>query len=696
MESSKVWIIVVVVLLAACLCLCGICLLGGFAFYKFGSATPIISIPTLSEQNTGIPTNPFTQATHLPQPSATVAPEASATPEPQATPDSAAFQTLSDLDAANVPIGDPVDLIGRLEGVHNIPQTLPFPGIFKVGDQQKFWVSDNDTSVNRQATATLQYVTDHAYFWVENGITFNQQDLADLANTFNDKIYPTDREFFGSEWNPGIDNDPRIYILYTHGLGNNIAAYFSSIDSVPPQANPYSNGHEMFLINANSTSLDSDYTKGVLAHEFQHMIHWNLDRNEEGWMNEGFSELAAFLNGYDTGGFDSLFSADPDIQLNDWPNNSSATSPHYGSSFLFLTYFLDRFGENATKAVVASPENGLESIDTVLSSLNETNSVTSKPITADDVFADWAVANYLDDPSLLDGRYAYHNYPALPAFGDTEQVVNCQGETESHTVHQYGTDYIHFLCPGDFTINFQGSGVVKVIPEGAHSGNFAFWSNKGDESDMTFTHTFDLTKATGDISMDYYTWYDLEKDYDYLYLDASTDNGQSWQILTTPNCTTDNPSGNSYGCGYNGQSGGYIEQNVDLSQFAGKTVELRFEYVTDAAVNGEGLLLDDVSIPAIGYSTDFETDDGGWQADGFVRIDNELPQTYRVSLIHLADPISVDTYTVDPAQSLSLDVHLSSSQDSAILVVSGTTRFTRQPAPYTFSATVDYQGSSSS
>ena len=35
-------------------------------------------------------------------------------------------------------------------------------------------------------------------------------------------------------------------------------------------------------------------------------------------------------------------------------------------------------------------------------------------------------------------------------------------------------------------------------------------------------------------------------------------------------------------------------EEVDLSQFAGKKVQIRFEYITDAAINGEGFLLDDV------------------------------------------------------------------------------------------------------
>ncbi len=72
---------------------------------------------------------------------------------------------------------------------------------------------------------------------------------------------------------------------------------------------------------------------------------------------------------------------------------------------------------------------------------------------------------------------------------------------------------------------------------------------------------------------------------------------------------------------------------VDLSDYAGKEIQLRFEYITDAAVNGEGFLLDDVSIPAIDYFSDFETDLGGWQPEGWVRIQNRLPQTFELSLI---------------------------------------------------------------
>jgi len=83
------------------------------------------------------------------------------------------------------------------------------------------------------------------------------------------------------------------------------------------------------------------------------MIHWNEDRNEETWLNEGFSDLATFLNGYSIGGADTIYAQNTDIQLTDWPPKPQAD--HYGAAFLFMTYFLDRFGEKATQAVVSNP-----------------------------------------------------------------------------------------------------------------------------------------------------------------------------------------------------------------------------------------------------------------------------------------------------------------------------------------------------
>jgi hypothetical protein len=191
------------------------------------------------------------------------------------------------------------------------------------------------------------------------------------------------------------------------------------------------------------------------------------------------------------------------------------------------------------------------------------------------------------------------------------------------------------------------------------------------------------------LSLNYWTWYDIEKDWDYVYLEASTD-GEYWQILNTPSGTSENPQGNNYGWAYTGASGGdskpvWIHETVNISQFAGQKLSLRFEYVTDSNVTGEGFLLDDLSIPEIGYSTDFETDNSGWQADGWVRIQNILPQTYGLALISTGDDTRIKYITIDPDITADIPITIGSGVDDVTLVVSGTTRFTRQLAPYRIS-----------
>ena len=657
--KNRTGIIIAIVLVVLCCCVIILAAVGVVAYEYFTIAPSVPDVPF------GPPTaTPVVEVTRPPAAEVPV-------------------DTLETLRTTIVPENNPAELSCRLEGKCDIPETMEPPAEPRqVGDKDTFWVTNVETNENFQVEANLEYVTPHVYFWVQDGVDFNEGELKDLADAFEEKIYPTDREFFGSEWSPGIDGDVHIYILYARGIGFSIAGYFSSADELPPQAHEYSNAHEMFLFNADNTDLGEEFTYGVLAHEFQHMIHWYQDRNESSYLNEGFSEVAAFLNGYDVGGFDWLYSTNPDLQLNDWPNDPSATSPHYGAGFLYLTYFLDRFGEDATKALVKDPENGLDSVDNVLQQIDANDPVNGQPIGADDLFMDWAVTNYVLDGSVGDGRYTYHNYPSAPQTFATETVSGCPSDAMGRTVKQYGVDYIQINCSGDYTLRFEGSTQARLLPEDPYSGSYAIWSNKGDESDMTMTREFDFSDVSGPINFSFRTWYDIEEDYDYVYLEVSED-GEHWQIITTPSGTDEDPSGNSYGWGYNNVTNGWIQEDVDLSDYAGKTIFVRFEYVTDAAVNGEGMLIDDISVDAINYFTDFENDDGGWNTDGFVRVQNALPQTFRLALVKEGATTSVEMIDVTEDQTAEIPISIGGDVDSVTLVVSGTTRFTRAEGSYT-------------
>lgn len=589
-------------------------------------------------------------------------------------------ETLRPLERTEVPESDLAALVCRLKGICNVPLASDQPAApLAVGTQATFWVTNTDTNRDFQVKATLRYITPHLYFWAENGARLDEAEMRALCETFESKIYPTNREFFGSEWTPGVDNDPHIYLLYVSGIGANTAGYFSSSDSYPPAIREHSNAHEMFVIST-SQDLGDEYTYSTLAHEFQHMIHWYQDRNEGELLDEGFSELASFLNGYDTGGFDWVYSLSPDINLTDWNQEVGSNTAHYGANFLFVNYFLNRFGEEATQALVHEPLNGLESLDAVFQSLHITDPASGEILTADDFFQDWTIANLLLDASVADGRYTYPNYSSAPQVAPTETITCPLDSAASRTVNQYGADYLRIGCVGNYTLYFRGAPFTRLLPVDFR-GRYAFWSNKGNNSNMTLTRAFDFTNVSSPIHFTYWLWYDIETDYDYLYLEASTD-GERWQILTTPSGTGENPTGSSFGWAYNGKSPGWIAEEVDLSRFAGQKVWLRFEYVTDMAVNGEGLLLDDVAIPAIGYFADFETDAGGWEGAGFVRVQNILPQSFRLTLVRRSpEHTTVEKIALQEDNTATIPLAPQDGEE-IILIVSGTTRFTREAASY--------------
>ena len=675
-KINTIWLIVILVVLIGCLIVAAT----GLAILVFG-VTPFWK--TIRNSATETVVTPEAVATQELLPTATEETVVQPTEAPTAAASlTGAEETFNTLAEEIVPINDPIDLGERLGGKKDIPVIVPDPNApYALGAVKDFWVTNVDSNENFKITATLRYLGDNLYIWIQNGVEYDEGDLKELGDTFDKEIYPIDREFFGSEWKPGIDDDPHIYMVYAGDLGFSLAGYFSSADELSPQAHEYSNAHEMFLINSDNVRLWESYIYGTLAHEFQHMIRWYTDKNEETWLNEGFSMLAELINDFDPGGFDYSYIANPDLQLTDWGASVGSNGPHYGAAFLFTTYLLDRFGEDVTKAIVANPANGMESIDLVMQDLNVIDPETGKVITAKDIFADWVVANLLGDASVGDGRYDYGIYPSAPTASPDPVITNCPSLPLDYGVSQFGVDYLQISCEGDWTLDFTGKMEVSIIPTDAYSGKYFFWSNMGDESDMSLERSFDLTGVEGPVEMTYQTWYDLEEDYDYVFVSATTD-GESWQILDSTSCTTEDPSGNSYGCGLNGTTEDWQLETVDLSDYAGQEVTVRFDYVTDAAVNGIGMAIDDIRVDAIDYFTDLETDDGGWQADGFVRIENTLPQTYRLSLITYGGETTVTPLELDANNHLSLNISVGGDVEKVVLAISGTTDFTRQRAKY--------------
>lgn len=692
------WALGALAVILFCCCLAAVGVFGltfGLAFPYGRQAAPVAPAPVVTVELETDKTVPELAPDREPSPAGPTAtpratPGASGPSSQQGlrpTPVTSDFATERALAEAVVPARDLRVLAEGLRDTGPIPEVVrETPKPYRVGDIETFWVSNGDDSEHLQVDAEMVYTNDVLYIWVEEGLSYDLDDIRAAADRFAEQTYPTNRNFFGTEWTPGIDGDPKLHILHSDKLGDRIAGYFSGADAVSRLAQPYSNEREMFYIHLGNAEPNSEFYNGVLSHEFQHMIHWYEDKNEATWVNEGMSELATELNGYSRGGADQAFSLIPDTQLTSWNDDPNNRSQHYGAAYLFMAYFLQRFGNEMTQAVVASKANGVDGFNEVLEPLG---------LSFDEVFADWVIANYLDEPELGDGRFGYERDDPLAMEIDARhRRYPIQREAE---VSQYGTDYIELTGNGDVEITFQGGTTTQLAPNTAHSERFAWWANRVDDSDARLTQAFDLSgvdKAT----LKFWTWYDIEDDYDYGYVMVSTDGGATWTPLQTEAMTDENPNGNSFGWALTGCSGDpnsqeagdsceaqWIEQTADLSPYAGQEVLIRFQYITDDAVNYPGFFVDDISIPEIGYSDDAEAD-GGWQSEGWIRTDNVLPQRWLVQVIQRngnADPVITRLEVDENGQGTWIVPGLSRA-NRATLAISALAPVTTEKAPYQY------------
>ncbi|WP_323375828.1 immune inhibitor A domain-containing protein [Streptomyces alkaliterrae] len=162
------------------------------------------------------------------------------------------------------------------------------------------------------------------------------------------------------------------------------------------------------------------------------------------------------------------------------------------------------------------------------------------------------------------------------------------------------------------------------------TGAKQWWSGSGDNLNNTLTRKVDLSGA-GKASLDLTGWWEIEKDYDYLYVQVSTDGGQKWTALdgtadgeTIPRDASDTPA-------LHGESEGQSALSYSLDEYAGQQIDLRFYYRTDGGVAERGFTADDIVITADGekiLEDGAEDDKAGWTANGFDRIGEGFTKTY--------------------------------------------------------------------
>jgi hypothetical protein len=642
--------------------------------------------PTTAPPSVEISPTPAAEATEAitQEPGPTRAPSApTAEPDPTVQPSSA----TGDLDdPARIAAADPAErdqvaLAEAFKSIGDVPdvaRTTPLD--VKVGDTETFWVADVIQDTHYLVTATLRYAGPRALMYVDQSVDVDQADIEKSAQLFEEQIYPRNRELFGEELSPGIDGDVRLTILNTPVQG--AGGYFSSADTVVKAVNRFSNEREMFVVAIDNYPLGTDSYASTLAHEFQHMIEWNVARRSALWFNEGMSQLAEDLNGFVSQGAPSIHLSQPDIQLTTWSSDASQTAEHYGTAHLFMRYFYEHYASESGLAELIKADAGNNPEAFVSIAARKRPDLKRFA----DLFADWVVANVVNDAAVGDGRYVYKLLPGAAA------VSEPRASEPITTVQQFGADYLGIL-EGPLTIDFDGVETVGLVGAQPKDGRYAWWSNRGDDSVETLTRAFDLG-GVQQATLQFATWYEIEKDYDYGFVTVSTDDGKTWTTLTGNTTTDYDPQGQNFGNGLTGVSGApdvepdtgtrgqWIEETMDLTPFAGKQILVRFWVVNDAGVNAQGMLIDDIRIPELNYRDGAEDGDGGWEAQGFVRTTGQLAQEWTLRFIYTKDgSIAVEPVAVDAEGRASVTVP---AGERAILAVMGTTPFTTAPATYSY------------
>src|SRR5262249_34510551 len=162
----------------------------------------------------------------------------------------------------------------------------------------------------------------------------------------------------------------------------------------------------------------------------------------------------------------------------------------------------------------------------------------------------------------------------------------------------------YYVLNGPLTLAFDSANSIGLTGGRPKDGRAMWWSNRADDSVSTLTHEFDLTSVKT-ATLQFSTWYEIELDWDYAFVTVSTDGGRHWTTLKGKTTTNTNPLGQNFGNGLTGVSGSpatktdqgtrgqWIEEQMDLTPFAGQKVLLRFWVVNDLGYNAEGMLIDD-------------------------------------------------------------------------------------------------------
>ncbi len=362
----------------------------------------------------------------------------------------------------NIPAFDPDydSVVINICNISNTPGTYSFEVNEILEDQREFYVYNYLSSTHSIVTATSHGWGDHCNVYVDDSLwelEVTQADVDLVVRVFEDStaanpnqgIFEIDTATFGMP--SDIDNNGKINILIFDIDDDGINGYFSGLDLMNAGG---SNQMEIIYIDKNphGSGINSTYCFSTIAHELQHLIHFEHDTDEETWVNEGLSGLAQSVTGWISPYWMMMYTANPDNNLTEW-----SAGADYPQCYLFMQYLYEHYNLNDQQIIeniVANDTNGMSGI---ASSLNTTGWVD---ITIEEVYMNWLTANYVNNSSVENGLYSYQSNP----IGTGQFSIN---NAATHTTYpasgsldtqHWGVDYLKFN-------SFQESFKLTFFPE---------------------------------------------------------------------------------------------------------------------------------------------------------------------------------------------------------------------------------------
>jgi len=556
---------------------------------------------------------------------------------------------------------------------------------------RNFWISNTDVDQLNEVEFKLLGISDHAYFWFDTDRVPDPDQVQDAMDGF-EAIVADIQAIFGTEHPLGIDGDSRIFILHpaatkvcqvteanAHQCG--LGGYFWAVNEYPAEMIWFSNLHEGLIMNYDAFVIGGTNYLDTLTHEYRHLVEYWYRDSAETWEAEGQAVMAEDLLGFRSANiaFANTFMTDPDIQLDTWVSGSSRSIFHYGYGYVFSRYIYDRLGEDFFKAWAIYPDGGLAGLEALMTE-------QGIELTGRQLWLDFLTALVLFDKENVPDIFTFADDFAADLDPVGETTIGAPPREVEGEVRQYGADVYRFTSGEDVTATFTGSTLNALLGRVPPSGEHFWYGGRVSSGLRTLTLAADLT-GVDSATLQFSTYFKFSRAFGFGYVVVSTDGGETWTGLVTGNMKGEDLQDDPYDFALtdrfytaNPPGGGWLDETVDLSAYAGQQVLIRWE--SDSGDRDTGFAIDNIAIPEIGFFDDVETENEAWSTDGWVRATAYLPQTYHLILVTFeADVPVVTEIELAPDNTASFAV-TGLAEGDAYLIVAATAPQSLQPTEY--------------